>query len=239
MPLLPGGNAWENYMTVNFGRTLARRNPAHRRHAVDSFIMAMAITIGKLSISILSAFGDRLFPLPFRMFFFWIIFLTLNAAWSRCASCPPSRWLRISACSTASRGLSDPADRLGHRDLPVPAVLHDRAGRADGSRARRWRRSDERSSRTSAAAVGDQHRGAVCHHLFIYGWNQYLWPLLITTDTSYYTMSWASSAWSRAAIPSRCGTSSWPPWFWPRWPPVLVILFMQRLFVKGLTETEK
>ncbi len=75
--------------------------------------------------------------------------------------------------------------------------------------------------------------------LFIYGWNQYLWPLLITTDQSYYTVVMGIQRLATAADAD------------PRWnlvmaavilaalPPVLVILFMQRLFVKGLVETEK
>ena len=75
--------------------------------------------------------------------------------------------------------------------------------------------------------------------LFIYGWNQYLWPLLITTDDSYYTIVIGIQ---RLVT----GGDSEPLWHLvmatvvlAALPPILVILFMQRLFVKGLTETGK
>jgi sn-glycerol 3-phosphate transport system permease protein len=77
MPLLPGPNAWENYRTVIVeGRSRAGTPPIGGM-LWNSFVMAMAITIGKLSISILSAFAIVYFRFPFRIFFFWIIFLTL------------------------------------------------------------------------------------------------------------------------------------------------------------------
>lgn len=73
--------------------------------------------------------------------------------------------------------------------------------------------------------------------MFIYGWNQYLWPLIITTDPDYYTIVMGIQ---------RMTSEENPQWqlvmaavVMAALPPVLVILFMQRLFVKGLTETEK
>jgi sn-glycerol 3-phosphate transport system permease protein len=73
--------------------------------------------------------------------------------------------------------------------------------------------------------------------MFIYGWNQYLWPLLITTDPDYYTIVMGIQ---------RMTSDENPQWqlimaavIMAALPPVLVVVFMQRLFVKGLTETEK
>jgi sn-glycerol 3-phosphate transport system permease protein len=75
--------------------------------------------------------------------------------------------------------------------------------------------------------------------LFIYGWNQYLWPLLITTDKSMYTIVMGIKQMLEAVEES------------PEWhlimmttllamvPPVIVVVTMQKLFVRGLTETEK
>ncbi|MGB2516853.1 MAG: ABC transporter permease subunit, partial [Pseudomonadales bacterium] len=75
--------------------------------------------------------------------------------------------------------------------------------------------------------------------LFIYGWNQYLWPLLITTDTDMTTIVMSIKQMLEAAEQS------------PQWniimmtamlamlPPIIVVITMQKLFVKGLTETDK
>jgi sn-glycerol 3-phosphate transport system permease protein len=75
--------------------------------------------------------------------------------------------------------------------------------------------------------------------LFIYGWNQYLWPLLITTDSRYYTIVTGIKRMADVA-------DSTPQWNYvmaavvlAMLPPVLVVIGMQRLFVKGLVETEK
>lgn len=75
--------------------------------------------------------------------------------------------------------------------------------------------------------------------LFIYGWNQYLWPLIVTTDESYYTI--VMGIQRMVTVPD-----SEPLWhvimatvLLAMVPPVLVVVFMQRLFIKGLVETEK
>jgi sn-glycerol 3-phosphate transport system permease protein len=77
MPLLPGPNALENYRTVVFeGRSRAGTPPIGGM-LWNSFVMAMAIAVGKLAISIISAFAIVYFRFPLRIFFFWLIFLTL------------------------------------------------------------------------------------------------------------------------------------------------------------------
>ena len=75
--------------------------------------------------------------------------------------------------------------------------------------------------------------------LFIYGWNQYLWPLLITTDESFYTIVMGIQRMVTVA-------DAEPQWhlvmataMLAMLPPVVVVVAMQRLFVKGLVETEK
>ena len=75
--------------------------------------------------------------------------------------------------------------------------------------------------------------------LFIYGWNQYLWPLLITTDESLYTVVMGIQRMVNSG-------ESLPVWHYimgtavlAMIPPVLVVVLMQKLFVKGLVESEK
>jgi sn-glycerol 3-phosphate transport system permease protein len=75
--------------------------------------------------------------------------------------------------------------------------------------------------------------------LFIYGWNQYLWPLLITTSRSMDTIV--------IGITKMIGTGdAQTDWnlimattVLALLPPVAVVVFMQHLFVKGLVESEK
>jgi sn-glycerol 3-phosphate transport system permease protein len=125
------------------------------------------------------------------MFFFWMIFITLML--------PVEVRIIPTFKVVADLGLlnsyrPDPAaDRLGHRHLPLPPVLHDRArrlaeaARIDGAGPMRFFKDVLLPlSRTSIAALFVIQ--------FIYGWNQYLWPLLITTDEAMYTSSSASSA---------------------------------------------
>ena len=77
MPLVPGGNTLENYYrTVFIGGTRSSRQPVGAM-MLNSFIMAMGIALGKISISILSAFAIVYYRFPLRKTAFWIIFITL------------------------------------------------------------------------------------------------------------------------------------------------------------------
>ena len=89
------------------------------------------------------------------------------------------------------------------------------------------------------AAVSRTNMAALFVILFIYGWNQYLWPLIVTTDASHYTIVTGIKRMADVA-------DAEPQWNFimatvvlAMLPPVLVVIFMQRLFVKGLVETEK
>jgi sn-glycerol 3-phosphate transport system permease protein len=75
--------------------------------------------------------------------------------------------------------------------------------------------------------------------LFIYGWNQYLWPLMVTTDEKYYTLLIGI----KRMLDVGEGQADWQiimaSTMLAMIPPVLVVIFMQKQFVKGMTETEK
>jgi sn-glycerol 3-phosphate transport system permease protein len=75
--------------------------------------------------------------------------------------------------------------------------------------------------------------------LFIYGWNQYLWPLLITTDESYYTLLIGIQKMLAAGDTQAEWNIIMASSMLAMIPPVLVVIFMQKQFVKGMTETEK
>jgi hypothetical protein len=109
----------------------------------------------------------RLFPLPFRMLFFWLIFITLMLPVE--VRILPTYEVVASAWPAQQLYRPDhPADRLGHGDLPVPAVLPDHPGRADGGRAHRPGGADPLLLRHPAAAVAHQHRGALHHPLHLW-----------------------------------------------------------------------
>ena len=120
------------------------------------------------------------------MFFFWVIFVTLMLP-VEVRIVPTYGVVAELGMLNSYAGLIIPADRLGDRHLPVPPVLPDRSRRARRGGADRRRRPDALLPRHPAAAE-PHHIAALFVIQFIYGWNQYLWPLLITTEESYYTV---------------------------------------------------
>ncbi len=98
IPLLPGDHFIENYRMILTNASAANGLPNYSHMALNSLIMALVITVGKIAISILSAFAIVYFRFPFRVLAFWIIFVTLMLRW-KCASCRPTRLSLIWACS--------------------------------------------------------------------------------------------------------------------------------------------
>jgi sn-glycerol 3-phosphate transport system permease protein len=161
-----------------------------------------------------------------RIVFFWMIFII---------HCP---WRSASRLKVARPGFSTPwvdlpPDRLRHQ--PCSAVFHDGADELCKltASARRPCFFDILlpMSRTSIAAL--------FVILFIYGWNQYLWPLLITSDQKYYTLLIGI----KRMLDVGEGQAEWhiimAATILAMLPPVLVVIFMQKQFVRGMTETEK
>ncbi len=237
MPLLPGGHGWENYRTVIFeGRSNAGAPPIGAM-LWNSFVMAMMIAVGKIAISLLSAFAIVYFRFPFRMFFFWIIFLTLMLP-IEVRIVPTYQVVADLGMLNSYLGLSVPLIASATATflfrqffMTIPEEMLE-AARVDG--AGPWKFFKDILVPLSVTNIA-----AMFVIMFIYGWNQYLWPLLITTDDRYYTIVMGIQRMVT-------GADSEPLWHLvmatvvlAALPPILVILFMQRLFVKGLTETEK
>lgn len=237
MPLLPGGEAWDNYKTVIFeGRSRAGTPPISIM-LWNSFVMAMTIAIGKLSISIISAFAIVYFRFPFRMFFFWIIFLTLMLP-VEVRIVPTFQVVADLGMLNSFAGLSIPLIASATATflfrqffMTIPEEMLE-AARVDGAGPLKF-------FKDILLPLSITNIAALFVIMFIFGWNQYLWPLLITTDPDYYTIVMGIQRMVT-------GGDSEPLWHLvmatvvlAALPPILVILFMQRLFVKGLTETEK
>jgi sn-glycerol 3-phosphate transport system permease protein len=237
MSLLPGGHFIENYTkTIFVGTSGSTREPVGVM-LFNSLVMALAIAVGKIAISILSAYAIVYFRFPFRMIFFWAIFVTLMlpvevrivptygvVARLGMLDSYPGLIIPLIASATATF-------LFRQFFLSVPDELTE-AARVDGASPMRffWDILLPMSRTTIAALFVIQ---------FIYGWNQYLWPLLITTKDSFYTVVMTVSRQANAVD----ATPSWnllmAMAMLAMLPPVLVVVFMQRLFVRGLVETEK
>lgn len=237
MPLLPGRDFFENYRTVMSEGMASAGAPPLSLMMTNSLIMALSIAIGKIAISIISAFAIVYFRFPFRQFAFWIIFITLMLP-VEVRIVPTYKVVADLGMLDTYAGLSVPLIASATATflfrqffLTIPDELLE-AARVDGAGPLKFFKDILLPlSRTNIAAL--------FVILFIYGWNQYIWPLLVTTSDAHYTVVMGIKRMADVADAD-------PQWNYimavailAMLPPVLVVIFMQRLFVKGLVETEK
>ena len=214
MPMLPGSHLIENYTAAwnGTGGGSGAKAPVGRMMMV-SLISALIISIGKIAISLLSAFAIVYFRFPFRMFFFWAIFVTLMLP-VEVRIGPTYKVVSDLGMLNSYAGLTVPLIASATATflfrqffLTVPEELVE-AARMDGAGPMRFFKDIlVPLSKTSIAALFVIQ--------FIYGWNQYLWPLLVTTNVVMATAVLAML------------------------PPAIVVMLMQKWFVKGLVDTEK
>jgi sn-glycerol 3-phosphate transport system permease protein len=237
LPLLPGPYLIDNYAEA-LQRGVAQASGAPVALMLwNSLIMALAIAVGKIVISLISAFAIVYFRFPFRMLCFWTIFITLMLP-VEVRILPTFKVVADLGLLNTHAGLAIPLIASATATflfrqffLTIPDELLE-AARIDGAGPLRFFRDIVLPlSRTNIAAL--------FVILFIYGWNQYLWPLLITTDASMTTIVMGIN---RMIAPGEDQTN-WPvvmaTAMLAMLPPVCVVVAMQRLFVKGLVETEK
>jgi sn-glycerol 3-phosphate transport system permease protein len=237
IPLTPGTHLVENYSTM-LGRGLSRAGaPPLDGMMLNSLIMALAIAVGKIAISIVSAFAIVYFRFPFRLFFFWMIFLTLMLP-VEVRIFPTYQVIADLRMLNSFAGLSIPLIASATATflfrqffMTIPEELME-AARVDGAGPMKF-------FKDIMLPLSITNIAALFVIMFIYGWNQYLWPLLITTDPGYYTVVMGIQRMAQAAEADPQWNLVMAAVILAALPPVLVILFMQRLFVKGLTETEK
>jgi sn-glycerol 3-phosphate transport system permease protein len=236
IPLLPGRHLVENYSKILTQGYNDKSVPVLVM-LINSMIMALGVAIGKIMISIIAAFAIVYFRFPLRMACFWAIFVTLMlpvevrivptygvVANLGMVDTYPGLIIPLIASATATF-------LFRQFFLSVPDELAE-AARVDGAGPMRFFRDILLPmSRTSIAALFVIQ--------FIYGWNQYLWPLLITTKESFYTivMNVSRQANVQDAVPQWNLLMAMA--MLAMLPPVAVVVFMQRLFVRGLVETEK
>jgi len=237
MPILPGSHFIENYATVLSQGVKSSGGVPVGPMMINSLVMALTIALGKIAISILSAYAIVYFRFPLRKLIFWTIFVTLMLP-VEVRILPTYKVAADLGLLNSYAGLTIPLIASATATflfrqffLTIPEELLE-AARLDG--AGPWR-----FFRDMLLPLSRTNMAALFVILFVYGWNQYLWPLLVTTDTSFYTIVVGIQRMVTVADAT------------PQWhlvmatavlallPPVLVVVTMQRLFVKGLVETEK
>ncbi|TCQ11545.1 carbohydrate ABC transporter membrane protein 2 (CUT1 family) [Rhizobium sp. PP-F2F-G36] len=224
---------------------------------LNSFIMASIVTFGKVALSALTAFSIVFFRTPLKHFFFWIVFITLMLPLE----------VRVVPTYAVAADLFEPIRLLiawvtgitvsiewnllnSYAGLTLPLVatatgtflyrqffmtLPDElaeAARMDGS-------GPVRFFFDMLIPLSRTNMLALTTIMFVYGWNQYLWPLLMITDPAYKTTMMSLVA----LLPAENGTPDWNVTLAGSLiimlPPLLVVAVLQRWFVRGLVSSEK
>ena len=238
MSLLPGGHGWATWKLALLGGEISvgsKIAPALPMLAT-SLVSALAISIGKIAISLLSAFAIVYFRFPLRTLVFWMVFVTLMLP-VEVRIGPTYEVVAGLGLLNSHAGLTVPLIASATATflfrqffLTVPDELVE-AARIDGA-------SPMRFFRDVLLPLSATNIAAMFVIQFIYGWNQYLWPLLVTTDENMYPVV--------LGIKRLISGESWTEWnvvmataMLATLPPALVVVLMQKWFVKGLVDTEK
>jgi sn-glycerol 3-phosphate transport system permease protein len=238
MPLIPGDQLLHNYAAVLTG---SERGPGSgapvARMMWISLVSALIISIGKIAISLLSAFAIVYFRFPFKMFFFWSIFVTLMLP-VEVRIFPTYQVVSDLGMLNTYAGLTIPLIASATATflfrqffMTVPDELVE-AARMDGAGPMRFFKDVLLPlSATSIAALFVIQ--------FIYGWNQYLWPLLVTTNEDMYPVVIGIKRMISGGDSAQQWNLVMATAMLAMLPPALIVILMQRWFVKGLVDTEK
>ena len=238
MPLLPGSHLIENYTKVlSQGASTNVTTAPVGRMMFNSLVSALVIAIGKIAISLLSAFAIVYFRFRFRALAFWMIFVTLMLP-VEVRILPTFKVVSDLHMLDTYAGLTVPLIASATATflfrqffLTIPDELAE-AARIDGAGPMRffW---------DVVVPLSRPNIAALFLILFIFGWNQYLWPLLVTTDESMYTTvigikrmiagGEAATEWNLVMATAMLAML----------PPALLVVLTQKWFVKGLVDTEK
>jgi sn-glycerol 3-phosphate transport system permease protein len=237
MPLTPGPLFFSTYYkTLFIGTSGTTREPVSQM-LFNSFVMASIIAVGKIAISIISSYAVVYFKFPFRMAAFWLIFMTLMLP-VEVRIYPTYKIAADLNLLDSYAGLTIPLIASATATLffrqffmTIPDELIE-ASKLDGAGPFRF-------FKDTVLPLSKTNIAALFVILFIYGWNQYLWPLLITTRDDMQTIVIGI----KKMIVTSDALTEWPvvmaTAMLAMLPPVAVVVLMQRWFVRGLVETEK
>ncbi|WP_369311888.1 sn-glycerol-3-phosphate ABC transporter permease UgpE [Providencia rettgeri] len=236
IPLMPSHHLWENLSYI-WEKGVGANSAPFWQLLANSTLMALVITIGKITVSILSAFAIVWFRFPLRNLFFWMIFITLMLP-VEVRIFPTIEVISNLDMFNSYSGLTLPLMASATATflfrqffMTLPNELIE-AARIDGA-------SPMRFFFDIVLPLSKTNLAALFVITFIYGWNQYLWPLLIITDLDLGT----AVAGIKGMIASGEGSTQWnqvmAAMLLTLIPPVIVVLVMQRAFVRGLVDSEK
>jgi sn-glycerol 3-phosphate transport system permease protein len=238
IPIWFGQDAWLNYRTILFGEGpgVTSQVPVARMMWV-SLVTALSIAFGKIVISLLSAFAIVYFNFPFRKAVFWGIFITLMLP-VEVRIVPTYQVVADFGMINSFAGLTIPLIASATATflfrqffLTVPDELAE-AAKMDGASPMQFFWDVLLPlSRTSIAALFVIQ--------FIYGWNQYLWPLLMSTEERMYPIVMGIRSMTAGADSQVQWNLVMATAILAMLPPALVVVLMQKWFVKGLVDTEK
>jgi sn-glycerol 3-phosphate transport system permease protein len=237
MPILPGSNFWASYQTALTGGGRTSTSVSVTRMIWVSFVITFIITFGKISISLLSAFAVVYFRFPLRQLCFWLIFITLMLP-VEVRIGPTYQVVASLGMINTFAGLSVPLIASATATflfrqffLTVPDELVE-AARVDGAGPVRFFKDILLPlSKTSIAALFVIQ--------FIYGWNQYLWPLIAATSEDMYPIVVGIKAMAGNGEAQVDWNVVMATAMLAMLPPALVVVLMQKWFVQGLVDTEK
>ena len=237
MRLVPGTHLLENYGAVLAPGSGRAPGAAVGPMMWNSLVMALVIAFGKIAISILSAFAFVYFRFPLRRTFFWMIFVTLMLP-VEVRIFPTYQVAADLGLINTYAGLTLPLIASATATflfrqffMTIPRELAE-AARIDGAGPMRF-------FVDVVLPLSKTNIAALFVIMFIFGWNQYLWPLLVTTEESMYT----TVIGIKRMIAGGDALTEWnlvmATALLAMLPPVLVVLLMQKWFVKGLVDAEK
>jgi len=236
LSLVPGTHLFDNIATV-WSHGSGNAASPFGRMLLNSLVMALVITIGKIAVSMLSAYAIVFFRFPFRNLSFWLIFITLMLP-VEVRIFPTVQVVSSLHLSNTYAGLTLPLIASATATflfrqffMTLPDELME-AARIDGAGPLRF-------FRDIVVPLSKTNMAALFVITFIYGWNQYLWPILITSQQSMTT----AVVGIRGMIASGDTATEWhlvmTATLLAMLPPLVVVLVMQRWFVRGLVDAEK
>ncbi|TDN67720.1 sn-glycerol-3-phosphate ABC transporter permease UgpE [Paraburkholderia sp. BL10I2N1] len=236
LALAPSTHLFDNIATV-WSHGSGNAASPFGRMLLNSLVMALVITIGKIAVSMLSAYAIVFFRFPFKNLSFWLIFITLMLP-VEVRIFPTVQVVSSLHLSNTYAGLTLPLIASATATflfrqffMTLPDELME-AARIDGAGPLRffW---------DIVVPLSKTNMAALFVITFIYGWNQYLWPILITSQQSMTT----AVVGIRSMIASGDTATEWhlvmTATLLAMLPPLVVVLVMQRWFVRGLVDAEK
>ena len=237
MTLWPGQHLWQSYSDALTGGGRTSGTASVPRMMLVSLVVTLIITFGKIAISLISAFAIVYFRFPLRALCFWLIFITLMLPVEVRIGPTYEVVAKLKMINTFA-GLSIPLIASATATflfrqffLTVPDELVE-AARIDGAGPMRF-------FFTVLLPLSATSIAALFVIQFVYGWNQYLWPLIVASSEDMYPIVVGIKSMMGAGESQSDWNIVMATACLALLPPAVVVVLMQKWFVKGLVDTEK